>query len=92
MAGACFPSSPANSMLLLKASGGMAHGGGKRIDADSPPYRILLRWIEQGTPFGRPSDPVVTRIEVLPAERLLERNAASNSPSSPIKATAQVSM
>ncbi len=69
------PSSPANSMLLLKASGGMAHGGGKKIDPDSPPYRILLRWIEQGSPYGRASDPTVTRIEVLPAERLLERNS-----------------
>jgi hypothetical protein len=61
-------------MLLLKASGGMAHGGGKRIDVDSPSYRILRRWIEQGTPYGRPGDPTVTRIEVLPGQRLLERN------------------
>lgn len=70
------PSSPANSMLLLKASGGMAHGGGRRIDADSPAYRILLRWIEQGAPFGRASDPVVTRIEVLPKERVLARHGS----------------
>jgi hypothetical protein len=70
-----FPASPAQSMLLTKASGAMPHGGGKRIEPDSPSYRILLRWIEQGTPYGRPSDPVVTRIEVLPRERLLQRNS-----------------
>ncbi len=70
-----FPAAPAQSMLLLKASGGMAHGGGKKIEADSPYYRVLLRWIEQGTPFGRASDPTVTRIEVLPRERSLERNS-----------------
>ena len=69
------PAAPANSMLLLKATGTMAHGGGKRFDVDSPPYRVLYRWIEQGTPFGKPTDPVVTRIEVTPTERLLERNA-----------------
>ena len=69
------PAAPANSMLLLKATGTMPHGGGKRIDVDSPPYRVLYRWIEQGTPFGKPSDPVVTRIEVTPTERLLERGA-----------------
>jgi hypothetical protein len=69
-------SAPANSMLLLKASGGMAHGGGKRIDADSPAYRVLLRWVEQGAPWGRVGDPTVTRIEVLPRERLLERNSS----------------
>lgn len=66
---------PAHSMLLLKASGGIAHGGGRKIDADSPSYRVLLRWIEQGTPYGQPNDPAVTRIEVLPRERLLERNS-----------------
>jgi hypothetical protein len=70
------PSSPANSMLLLKATGGVPHGGGKKFDADSPAYRVLLRWIQQGTPFGQPSDPVVTRIEVSPRERLLDRDAA----------------
>lgn len=70
------PSSPRHSMLLLKASGGVPHGGGKKFDAYSPPYRVLLRWIEQGTPYGGPTDPVVTRIEVWPRERLLERNAA----------------
>jgi hypothetical protein len=69
------PASPANSMLLLKATGTMPHGGGKRIEVDSPPYRVLYRWIEQGTPFGKPTDPVVTRIEVTPTERLLERDA-----------------
>ena len=69
------PAAPANSMLLLKATGTMAHGGGKRFDALSPPYRVLYRWIEQGTPFGKPTDPVVTRIEVTPTERLLERGA-----------------
>jgi hypothetical protein len=53
----------------------MAHGGGKRIDVNSPSYRVLLRWIEQGMPYGQPSDPTVTRIEVLPRERLLERNS-----------------
>ncbi len=69
------PSAPAHSMLLLKVSGGMPHGGGKKIDVDSPPYRVLLRWIEQGTPYGRTNDPTVTRIEVLPRERLLDRNS-----------------
>jgi hypothetical protein len=70
-----FPAAPEQSMLLLKASGGMAHGGGKKIDTDSPYYRILKRWIEQGTPYGRPTDPTITRIEVAPNERLLERTS-----------------
>jgi hypothetical protein len=70
-----FPAAPEQSMLVLKASGGMAHGGGKKFDSESPYYRILVRWIEQGTPYGRPTDPTVTRIEVLPGERLLDRKS-----------------
>ncbi|MBI2806316.1 MAG: DUF1553 domain-containing protein [Planctomycetes bacterium] len=69
------PSAPAHSMLLLKASGGMAHGGGKKIDPASAPYRIMLRWVEQGTPYGRASDPTVTGIDVFPGERLLDLNS-----------------
>ncbi|MBM3996451.1 MAG: DUF1553 domain-containing protein [Planctomycetes bacterium] len=62
-----------HSMLLLKAAGGMPHGGGRKLDVDSPYYRLIQRWIEQGTPYGRTSDPVVTRIEVLPRFRVLQR-------------------
>ena len=61
-------------MLLLKATGTMPHGGGKRSTSIRRLYRVLYRWIEQGTPFGKPTDPVVTRIEVTPTERLLERD------------------
>src|SRR5262249_35203747 len=36
-------------------------------------YRLMRRWIEQGAPRGRQQDPVVTRLEVLPGERILPR-------------------
>jgi hypothetical protein len=68
-----FPAAPDHSLLLMKATGQVPHGGGKKIDRDSPFYRVLRRWIEQGTPFGQKTDPLVTRIEVLPKERLLDR-------------------
>jgi uncharacterized protein DUF1549/uncharacterized protein DUF1553 len=67
------PSAPAASMLLLKATGQMAHGGGKKLDVHSPYYRLILRWIEQGMPFGDKADPVVTRIEVFPRQRTMSR-------------------
>ena len=51
------PVAPDQSLLLRKAAGAMAHGGGKRLTADSPSYALLRRWIEQGMPFGRPEDP-----------------------------------
>jgi hypothetical protein len=69
-----FPAAPDRSLLLMKAAGIVPHGGGTRIEVDSAPYRVLRRWIEQGMPYGKPDDPVVSRIEVYPTERTLGRN------------------
>jgi hypothetical protein len=60
------PSDPRRSLLLLKATAAVAHGGGKRLDAGSPDYQTLLHWIESGSPPARPSDPVLTAITVAP--------------------------
>lgn len=69
-----FPAAPQYSLLLRKATGQLPHGGGERFAADSPPYRVLARWIEQGMPLGRDDDPVVSHIEVLPRERVLAQH------------------
>ncbi|HLY12647.1 MAG TPA: DUF1549 and DUF1553 domain-containing protein [Planctomycetota bacterium] len=66
-----FPAAPEQSLFLLKAIGQPSHGGGQRIAEDSREYRMLRRWIEQGMPKGKPSDPTVDRIEVFPRERIL---------------------
>jgi Protein of unknown function (DUF1553)/Protein of unknown function (DUF1549)/Bacterial Ig-like domain (group 2) len=71
-----FPAAPDQSLLLMKATARLPHGGGQRIDVDSPAYRLVKRWIEQGMPYGKESDPQVTHIEVLPAERLMEREGS----------------
>ncbi len=47
-----FPGAPTQSLLLKKAIGETPHGGGKRMDRDSYEYRMLVRWIEQGMPYG----------------------------------------
>ncbi|HYV39792.1 MAG TPA: DUF1549 domain-containing protein, partial [Gemmataceae bacterium] len=65
--------SPEHSLLLLKASGQIAHGGGKRFDVDSDEYKIIKRWIAAGTPTGNAKDPVVTKISVFPEHRVLAR-------------------
>jgi len=70
-----FPAAPDRSLLLQKVSGVAPHGGGVRIEKDSPPYRVLRRWIEQGMPYGNDDDPVVTHITVLPEERLMGRDS-----------------
>jgi hypothetical protein len=70
-----FPSSPEFSLLLTKPTNVLAHGGGKRIDMDSFEARLLIRWIDQGMPFGSEDDPVVEKIEVFPKSRKMNRGA-----------------
>jgi hypothetical protein len=70
-----FPAAPDNSLLLLKASGRMPHGGGKRMDVGSDEYRLIRRWIAAGMPYGDSSDPVVTRISVVPEHRMMTRDS-----------------
>lgn len=66
-----FPAHPESSLLLTKPLGKVAHGGGIRLRPDSTAYRVLKRWITQGMPFGNPEDPQVSRIEVIPAVRMM---------------------
>lgn len=70
-----FPSAASSSLLLTKPVGQVPHGGGKRMDVDSYEYRMIARWIEQGTPYGSDDDPVVAGIECIPSGRLLGRGA-----------------
>src|SRR5262245_24587650 len=69
-----FPAAPDRSLLLLKASGGIAHGGGKRMDVGSDEYRLIRRWIAAGMPSGKPTDPKVTKISVTPEHRVMTRH------------------
>jgi len=66
-----FPASPENSLLLLKATGALPHGGGKRLDTDSDDHRLIVRWISEGMPYGKTGDPAVARIEVFPRKRTM---------------------
>jgi hypothetical protein len=68
-----FPAAPDASLLLLKATGTIAHAGGKRMEVGSDEYNLIRRWIASGMPLGKPSDPVVARISVFPAHRVLTR-------------------
>ncbi len=67
------PASPDNSLLLTKASGRVAHGGGKRLAVDSEDYLTLRRWIKQGTPVGDAAAPVLKNLSLSPEHRVMER-------------------
>ena len=70
-----FPAAPERSLLLLKASGQLPHGGGSRIDAGSFDYKMIVKWMRQGMPYGKPTDPKLDAIEVHPAERVMKPGA-----------------
>jgi hypothetical protein len=65
------PAAPERSLLLLKATATLPHGGGKRLEIDSADYALLVRWISEGLPYGKPTDPTVASISVAPSERTL---------------------
>lgn len=67
-----FPASPENSLLVRKASGGIPHKGGVRIDASSPEYALLVQWIKQGAVYDGPSAAALTAIDVRPARGLMK--------------------
>jgi hypothetical protein len=70
-----FPASPEKSLLVLKAINESPHGGGQRMEKDTHEYRLLLRWIAQGMPYGSEQDPVLTSIAITPTERMMTKGS-----------------
>lgn len=66
-----FPAAPEQSLFLLKPTGRMAHGGGRKLDPASESYRILRDWLLQGMPGPKAEDPQVVRLEVVPPDTYL---------------------
>ena len=69
------PGTPENSLLLLKATGSVPHGGGKKFTRESTEFALILRWLKQGTPPGSDKDPSVTKIEVVPRSVVVGRHS-----------------
>jgi hypothetical protein len=66
------PAAPDDSLLLLKATARMAHGGGQRFAVDTDAYRRLRDWIAQGAAWGPANEPTDVQLEVTPGEREFE--------------------
>jgi hypothetical protein len=62
---------PARSLILLKPTLTIPHGGGRRFDINSPEYKVIAGWLAQGMPVPQESDPLVTEIRVSPTEASL---------------------
>ena len=63
---------PAKSLMLLKPTLAIPHGGGQKIEVGSPEYKILAEWIASGAPGPRNDDPRVERLEVFPSTATLK--------------------
>jgi hypothetical protein len=67
-----FPANPDRSLFLLKASGRVPHGGGRRLHPDGADYQIVRRWIAAGAPASAPDAPKVVKLRMLPADGVLQ--------------------
>jgi hypothetical protein len=68
-------SEPSHSLMLLKPTFAVPHGGGKRFTTNSPEYRIISEWIAAGAPRPADTDATVTGLEVYPASATLTAGA-----------------
>ena len=71
-----FPGDPDRSLLLLKATGLVPHGGGRLLEADSADYALLYDWIEQGAIGPHPDDPKINKIELSPGNRVFQQRSS----------------
>jgi hypothetical protein len=69
------PSAPDESLMLRKATGRTAHGGGTRLQYGGEDYRTLRDWIAAGMPVGSPDAPRVVSLRVEPTERVMGQKA-----------------
>ena len=68
--------SPEDSLVLLKGSGRVRHGGSVAFRRSDPAYRTVRDWIEEGCRPG--AQPIrLTRLEVLPEARRLHTSSPS---------------
>lgn len=61
-----FHAVPDRSLILLKATAQIPHGGGVRFDLESESYALLSEWIRQGARYADEGDPELHSIEVNP--------------------------
>jgi len=61
-----FPSNPERSLLLLKATAQAPHEGGRLFAVDSQEYRLLLNWLQAGSPGPDAKEPKVAKLELFP--------------------------
>jgi hypothetical protein len=69
---------PEKSLILMKATGSVPHGGGRRFAVGSPEYQTIFDWIRKGAPMGMQDakENNVTRLDLFPKVVTLEKGGA----------------
>ena len=67
---------PEQSLLLLKATGQVPHGGGARLRPDSQDYGLLVEWIRQGATYDGDKATKLKSIQIEPAQAILAPTSA----------------
>ena len=62
--------SPAESLMLQKATHRVAHGGGRRFREGSYEYEVLLEWLRAGAPQPDSSEPNIVDLTITPQTRI----------------------
>ncbi|HWL08809.1 MAG TPA: DUF1549 and DUF1553 domain-containing protein [Planctomicrobium sp.] len=70
------PAAPEQSLLLLKGTNSIPHGGGKRFDTDSVHHQRIVEWIRRGMPYGLETDAKLVSIDVQPQQIAMPPNGS----------------
>ncbi|HUQ90762.1 MAG TPA: DUF1553 domain-containing protein [Bryobacteraceae bacterium] len=65
---------PEQSLILQKATMGIPHGGGLRLEKGSEDFNAIVNWVRLGASYGaedKASNPKVARLEVFPRDIFL---------------------
>ncbi|MDB6134373.1 MAG: hypothetical protein JWM59_2616 [Verrucomicrobiales bacterium] len=68
---------PEDSLILTKSVNSVPHTGGKLMEPDSAPYRVLKEWVVNGVPNDPPTIPTVTKVDIFPPSGVLEGQGAN---------------
>jgi hypothetical protein len=68
---------PEKSLILLKPTFQVSHGGGKLLRKDSPDYNALLTWIRNGAQLVPDKERRIVALRVLPPSSVLSGKSAT---------------
>jgi mono/diheme cytochrome c family protein len=72
-----FPAAPEESLLLLKPTATIEHGGGERFAVGSETYKLLVNWIRAGAPYQATNEPTLAGVTVEPNEHTHKKKSAT---------------